>query len=259
MVRMRGRNERGWIIALLVVPLLLMSLTGIAFSHWPDYIYIVGKITTRSGGGGTGACIEIQKTLSGAFTDPTTGKDLKTPTNLIRIGSASGITSSGGIACPPTNFPTKFKLCINVTNCGPTLLENVTVKDRLEHQFAPINSTPSDGTDKVVWVYKIDGGSGFKKHFLTWEIGDLEPGEWAALCIWIQTTKNPVGFYEPTSACKDYLVNLGATVVADSEFGGLEATTEGIILKIDGFVQPNIALITTVLPYSTPWANDHIE
>jgi hypothetical protein len=247
-------------IALFVMPILLASLTGVAFSHWSDRIYVVGQITTWSGGGGgTGACIEIQKTLYGSFTDPKTGINYYNTTNLIRIGSNSGTQSVGEIGCPPTNFPTKFKMCINVTNCGPTDLTNVVVTDRLENQFTNSGcANKSDSTDKVSWVY-ITNPSGFEKSYLTWEIGNLTSGESASLCFWITTTQNPVGFYEPTSANQNYLVNLGAKVEAVSPVGNLTAQTDGIVLEIGGFVLPNIAEILTSLPFSTPWASDHIE
>lgn len=133
------------------------------------------------------------------------------------------------------------------------------VTDRLENQFTDYGcANKSDPTDKVSWVY-VPNPSGFKKSYLTWEIGDLASGESASLCFWIVTTQNPVGFYEPTSANKNYTVNLGAKVEAVSPVGNLTAQTDGIVLEIGDFVMPNIAVILTNLPFSTPWESDHIE
>lgn len=253
-------SKKTWIIALFVVPILMMSLTGIAFSHWVDRIYIWGTITTwHDDGSGSGACVSIQKTLYGAYTDPYTGKDTATPTDLVRV-SRSAVTLSGGeIRCPPTNFPTKFRLCINVTNCGALELNNVIVTDRLEYQFLKINYTKSDPSDMVTFVQMVDNATGHRNTHIIWEVGNLTSGESATLCIWIRTAQDCSGFYYPTSANQDYPVNTGAKVEAVSARGNLIAQTEGIVLGVGDLVQPNVAEILTGLPYSTPWAEDHID
>jgi len=257
--RLRGA-QKTWIIALVVIPILMMSLTGVAFSHWVDRIFIWGTITTWEGdGGGAGACVSIQKTLYGAFTDPYTGKDTATPTGLVRVNSTSGAVAIGEIGCPPTNFPTKFKLCINVTNCGGLELTNVVVTDRLECQFVKVNCTKSDPTDMVTFVQMVDNMTGYKNTHIIWEVGNLSSGEWTTVCIWIKTSQNSAGLYYPTSVNQDYPVNIGAKVEAVSAKGNLIAQTEGIVIEIGDFVQPNIAEILTELPYSTPWANDYID
>jgi hypothetical protein len=90
-------------------------------------------------------------------------------------------------------------------------------------------------------------------------VDSLASGENMSIAIWLNTTANPAGLYEPTTPCQDYLVNSGATVSAVSELGILTATTETLVLEIGGLVQGNIARILTDLPYSTPWASDSIS
>jgi hypothetical protein len=246
--------------ALLVVSLLIvisLGINGVAYSMWCDSVYLAGQVTTMRGG----ACINIQKTFDGAYTDPTTGADLLHRTNQILIGSRSITAQVGeGIACPPppTPHPTKFLMYINVTNCGSTELTNVVVTDRLENQFSPLNTTIFPlGKGTYQWTNVTHGGSGFNHSYLVWSVGTLAPGEKASIVIWITTVKNPAGIWEPTSACTCYPVNLGAKAEANSAFGELMAQTDGIILRIDGYISGNIARITTPMPNSTNWAVDN--
>ncbi|MEM3700077.1 MAG: hypothetical protein QXL57_04325 [Candidatus Bathyarchaeia archaeon] len=229
--------------------LLALAITGYSYSHWIEKIHIQGTITT-----GTWekkiASVCIMKTLNGSFTNATTGEDISTPTNLIHVGT----NESAG-------WPTKFQLIITVKNNGTVPITDA-VYDVIENTVEPINATPSKGT--VEWYKnKTQGGDNnqYIQNFLNWTIGTLDPGEVATLEIWIQTLPNPSGKYEPTSENQPLEINRGAKIKATSELGPLEATTEGITLYIvdeDIPDEPNIAVITPTLPYSTPWACDSI-
>lgn len=222
--------------------LLALSITGYSYSHWSKTIYIQGTITTAHE---KTACIRIMKTLNGSFTDPCTGLDLSTPTNLVHVGTA---TNPG--------WPTKFQLIITVENCGTVDVSDA-VYDVIENTVEPINATASKGT--VHWYLNKTTGGDYVQNFLNWTIGTLTPSEKATLEIWIQTLPNPSGKYEPTSENQPIEINRGATIKATSELGNLEATTDAITLSIvdtDIPDDPNIAVITPTLPYSTPWAQD---
>jgi len=225
-----------------VILLIALGITGYSYSHWTETIHIQGTITT---GTWQKASVRIMKVLNGSFTDPYTGDDISTPTNLIHVGTE---TSPG--------WPTKFQLIIIVENNGTVNILDA-VYDVIENQVEPINATPSKGT--VDWYYNHTTGGEFVQNYLNWTIGTLIPGERATLEIWIQTLRNPTGKYEPTSENQLIEVNRGANVTATSELGPLTAQTEGITLTIvdtDTPDDPNIAVITPTLPYSTPWAYD---
>lgn len=225
--------------------LLTLTISGYSYTHWTETIHIQGTITTAKA---KIASVRIMKTLNGSFTDPYTGVDIATPTNLIHVGTAKS-----------PGWPTKFQLIITVENNG-TIPVTDTVYDVIENNVEPINATPSKGT--VEWYYNKTTGGQFVQNFLKWTIGTLNPGEVATLEIWIQTLPNPSGKYEPTSENQPLEINRGATIKATSELGPLEATTESITLYIvdtDVPDDPNIAVITPTLPYSTPWASDSIK
>ncbi|MCD6155293.1 MAG: DUF11 domain-containing protein [Candidatus Verstraetearchaeota archaeon] len=230
-----------------VILLFILVVNGVAYSHWNDRINIKGKMVT----GEWRVCIKIRKSLEGSFTDPWTGEDLSTPTDLIAIASL--------------NFTTKFKLTIYVKNCGSKVLTDVFVRDRIQLNLAPLNSTPSKGS--VSWrEWKPHGRPGeFAFNYLTWIIGRLNPGEEATLVIWIGTLRNPRGKYEPTSGddcccmCWQCLeINRGAMVTATSPYGILFAVTGRINIRIvdDGTPGNGIGRIATTLPYVTCWAVD---
>jgi hypothetical protein len=242
-----------------------MMMVGSTYALWFQELTIMGTINTGSwnGGGGSGACVSIQKSFDGAFTNATTGANITTPTDLIRIGAVGIITKSigsEGIACKPPpepNFPTRFLMWINVTNCGAMELRDIIVTDMLQNQFAPVEWDASVGT--VSWRI-VPGIIGKYNHsFLEWRVDSLASGENISIAIWLNTTTNPAGLYEPTTPSEDYLVNSGATVSAVSDLGILTATTETLVLEVGGLVQGNIARILTSLPYSTPWASDSIS
>lgn len=233
-------NKTISIIFLLLI--LALGTIGYSYSHWTKTLYIQGTITTTTW---EKACIRIMKTLNGSFTNATTGEDLTTPTNLIHIGTNE-----------QPGWPTKFQLIITIENCG-TLNIIDAVTDVIENNVEPINYTATKGT--VTWENKTTGGE-FVQNSLNWNIGTLTPGEQATLEIWIQTLKNPKGYYEPTSEEMYLEINRGATITATSELGLLSANTENITITIvdDGIQGNNLAIITPTLPYSTPWAQDSL-
>jgi hypothetical protein len=221
--------------------MLALGTAGYSYSHWADTLHIQGTITTATW---NKACVRIMKTLNGSFTDPYTGQDISTPTNLIHVTSEKSL-----------NFSTKFQLIITVKNCGTVDLEN-TVYDVIENIVEPINATPTKGA--VDWYYNHTTGGDFVQNYLNWTIGTLAAGETVQLEVWIQTLPNPTGKYEPTSESQPVEINRGANVTATSELGPLMAMTEGMTLTIidDGIPNNNLAVITPALPYSTPWAED---
>ncbi|MGB9676631.1 MAG: hypothetical protein ACPL0C_05540 [Candidatus Bathyarchaeales archaeon] len=224
--------------------LLALAITGYSYSHWTETLHIEGTITTAKA---KTASVCIMKTLNGSFTNATTGEDIQTPTNLIHVGT----NSSPG-------WPTKFQLIITVENNG-TVETNKIVTDIILNPVEPINYTASQGT--VEWYKNITYNGEFVKNYLNWTIGVLHPNERVTLEIWIQTVRNPSEKYEPTSENQKLEINRDATLRATSELGQLEATTEAITLYIvdtDTPDDPNIAVITPTLPYSTPWACDSI-
>ena len=231
------------LIALVLIPIISLSLVGIAHSLWSESLYIEGTVNM----GYWKACIRIRKTLEGAFTDPETGVDLTTPTDFIAIAAS---------------FPTKFKLTITVENCGLTTLTDVIVTDTIKTNVANVDWTASEGT--VFWYDHHPGGKpgDFIFNDLTWTIETLAPGESASLMIDIETLRNPQDKYEPTSGdegdSQDLEINEGATVTAETSLATLSATTGGITLQIvdDNTPENNIGSIATNLPYSTAWAED---
>lgn len=242
-MRTHRKQYSGKLTALILVPIIALAILGMSYSHWQETLTITGTVTT----GKWKACIRIQKTLEGAFTNPETGEDLTTPTDLIAIAS--------------TTFPTKFKLTIYIENCESTTLTNVVVTDMLPNEFGPINWTASKGT--VSWHHIPPQGGGhwdgthFARNYLIWDIGNLNPEESASLVIWIKTLMNPTDKYAPTSDNENYTINKGAKVVADSPLKTLSTTTGNVTISIRPYdPEEKIGIISTSLPYSTPWAED---
>jgi len=242
-VKGRARQTTLKLTALILIPIIALSFVGLAHSHWRETIRIQGTVTT----GRWKACVRIQKTLEGAFTNPETGEDITEPTDLIAISAS---------------FPTKFKLTIEVKNCESTRLTEVVVTDTILTNVAPIDWTASKGT--VSWIDEQPKGEPGEFIFnkLTWTIRNLNPGKSASLVIWIETLQNPTGKYEPTSGDEgdgqDLEINEGAKVTAESLLSSLSATTGGITIHIvDDDVEGNgIGRIDTELPCSTGWAED---
>ncbi|MEJ5291986.1 MAG: hypothetical protein WHS82_00075 [Candidatus Methanosuratincola sp.] len=224
------------------LPLLILAAFGNTYALFFQTLEIQGVVHTGFwGGGGTGgACLCIQKTLDGAFTNATTGEDLSERTALIHIGNAN-----------PPYFPTKFVLTICVHNCGNESLAEVIVTDRLENQFGVLNWSAERGN---VTILSLPGPGNYSKDYVVWEVGGLEKNESACLEIWIQTLQNPAGWYAPTSGGTTYTVNQGASVFATWSGGELWANTGSISISLSPEDENHIATILTPLPYSTPWA-----
>jgi len=241
MRRYRRNNPINKTIGITFLLLMLaLSITGYSYSHWTKTITIQGTITTAHE---KTACVRIMKTLNGSFTSPYTGQDLTEPTQYIAVAS--------------TTFPTKFQLIITVENCGTVNITDA-VYDTIENTVEPINWTVNKGT--VTWENRSTAEY-FVFNYLNWTIGTLEPNEKTTLEIWIQTLRNPAEKYEPTTENQDIKINKGANITATSELGPLFAQTDEITLLIvntDEPDNPNIAVITPKLPYSTPWAQDSI-
>lgn len=262
----RGIVSKG-IAILIIAPIIMMSFVGSAYPLWYKEFYVQGTVTT---GSWERACVEVSKTLNGSFTDPYSGKETATPTQLIHIGTGSTPKISGGEElliyadgdplCPvtPEEFPSLFQLIIIVRNCGDVELTGVQVSDRIGPGIGPKNASQS-----LIWT-NVSNPSGFTKYFFTWTIGTLQPGESAMLVIWLETQKNPAGAYEPTSGDKgdwQYLeVNgdsdhkTGARVDAYALGTALTAVTTNITLRIsdDGTPGNRIGVISSpVLPFTT--------
>ncbi|MGF3499007.1 MAG: hypothetical protein ACQXXL_05200 [Candidatus Methanosuratincola sp.] len=241
-MRHRSRKHVKNVLIIGLLPVLILAAVGNTYSLLFQTLEIHGTVYTGfwGGGGVGGACIGIQKTLDGAFTNATTGEDLSERTALIHIGNAN-----------PPHFPTKFKLTICVHNCGNETLTGVVVTDRLENQFGVINWSVDRGS---VAVLSLPGPGNYSKDYIVWEVGELSEGEASCLEMWIQTLQNPAGGYAPTSGGTTYIINQGASVFATSGSGGeLWANTGSLSISLSPEGEDHVATILTQLPYSTPW------
>ena len=229
-------------ISLMFVGLIVaLSLIGYSYGLWYEELYIVGNIRIASWDAG----IRVWKELDGVFTDPETGADLTEP-NRTHIAVAA-------------DFPSKFILIIYVENTGSTSLTNIVITDTLKNTITYRACQASKGSVDI----DPPSNDGFQQEKITWTIDEMQPGDIETLTIYIETLANPSGKFEPTSGddgdWQDVEINEGATVSATSQFNGLSATTDGIILVItdNGIIDDGIGLISSPeLPYSTPWAED---
>lgn len=117
-------------------------------------------------------CIQIYKTLVGAFTDPTDGSDL-----------ISGYTDQIALNA---QWPTKFALEICIVNCGEEDLTDVVVTDTLGDAFEFIGDTS--------WLT-------INNNDFSFTIPSLAPGEATCVTINIQTTEYEDGIYHPITSC----------------------------------------------------------
>jgi uncharacterized repeat protein (TIGR01451 family) len=229
---------------------------GSTYSLWSKKLYIKSKVNT----GNWDACIKIRKILDGAYYYNADINNYEGPSNQIAIAA---------------NYPTFFRLIIEVKNCANVPLDDVVVTDTIKNVVAPVSWSSDKG--EVKWDPYPITYSEFHFDDLEWMIGKLNAGEAVNLTIWIQTLPNPSGSntckpdkFAPTSGdeedgqdivingCEDDDKLDGAKVVARSDFGCLSATTDGITIYIvdDGESGNGLGLILTPLPYSTPWARD---
>ena len=244
-------NKARWKI-LFLLTILIFSLTIIdsAYSLWSEKLKVKGTITM----GKWKSCVKIRKSLDGAFTNPETGETLPIEApNRTHIAVAA-------------SWPTKFILKICVENCGSLDLHDVVVTDTVKNT---VGVTSLDWTQGEATALPRETGNPGEFGFtdITWDVGTLHDGDSACLSIGIETLPNNKGKYEPTSGDEgDYQyieINEGATVTAHSEFNGLTATTDPIVLYVedDDEMDNGVALMWVIvddtligLPYETPWA-----
>lgn len=243
--RRNGRSFGKKAGVLAVVLLVGTASSGVVYSHWAEKLQVSAELETGEWKSG----VQVRKTLYGAYTNPSTGEDLSDPSDIIHIDSAKQI-----------HFSTRFKLVIDVKNCGSTELTNVVVTDTIKNTVAPASWIPTQGS--VDMDEDPSPGDDFGFNDFRWEVGNLTKGESASLTIWIETLSNPTGKYQPTSGdegdSQDIEINDGATVMASSYSNSLSATTSGIkILIVDDGTEGNgLGKIDTSLPYTTGWAKD---
>jgi uncharacterized repeat protein (TIGR01451 family) len=116
---------------------------------------------------------------------------------------------------------TQWAIVFEVTNPFGYTMEEVVITDRFGGEIEIDDADPEiEGVNEVsithgTWSYYTKGKS--EKVFLTWDIGDLDPGETALLIVLVSTDLNPAGKQEYTSP-GFYELNSGATLkFIDSE------------------------------------------
>ncbi|MFX1531573.1 MAG: hypothetical protein ACFFBC_10710 [Promethearchaeota archaeon] len=118
---------------------------------------------------------------------------------------------------------------IKVTNSFDYMMENVLITDRFGAEIEIDELFPSMITHGTV-SYATKGKS--EKVFLTWDVGDLLPGETARLIFLVSTDLNPAGKQEYTSP-GDYELNSGSTLkFKDFEDIQLSAVTNSIYVTV---------------------------
>jgi len=110
----------------------------------------------------------------------------------------------------------QWALEIEVTNSFSYTMTGVVITDRFGAEielddYDPLTPEVIDEYEKTLgeWFFTTSGKS--KKVFLTWEIGDLDPGETARLIILVSTDINPSGQQEYTTP-DIYELNSGSTL-----------------------------------------------
>lgn len=231
---------------LLFVTIVASSLIGVIYGGWTDRIEIQGSAKMAH----WKPRIEIRKTLDGTFTDAKTGETLTEASQYIAIAA---------------QFPSLFKITIEVRNTGSVPVYDIVVTDVIENTVAPSDISVTQGSYNVVSDGKNNepwDGEHFGFNEITWDVGTLQPGEEAVMTVWISTLMNPSGKYEPTSGDEgdgqDIEMNRGAKCVAMCFLGELRCETQGITIVIidDGIEDNKIGLIETPLPFVTPWSVD---
>lgn len=108
-------------------------------------------------------------------------------------------------------------------------ITGVTVTDRFGAEIEIEEPFPVSITHGTV-SYTTKGKSA--KVFLTWEIGTLSPGDWAALVIKVSTDLNPAGHQEYTSP-NCYELNSGAVLKFFDMYGKQHsAYTDSIMVEV---------------------------
>ncbi|MFX1431445.1 MAG: FG-GAP-like repeat-containing protein [Promethearchaeota archaeon] len=128
------------------------------------------------------------------------------------------------------NTEVQFAVEIEVTNPFSYTMENTKITDRFGAEIeidAPFPLYITHGTAS----YYTKGKS--EKVFLTWDIGDLLPGETARLIILVSTDLNPAGHQEYTTS-DVYELNSGATLkfIDPEQDMQLSAVTDNIDVEV---------------------------
>jgi uncharacterized repeat protein (TIGR01451 family) len=222
------------LIFMIIFPIFVISIIGYASAHWSSNSYIAGTLTSGQWGN---PCIKLQDALEGSFTNTSNGNDLQRPTDQITLSSP---------------FPTKFRMTLDLTNCGTETLSNITVTDSISVNVVPINWTSNMGC--VSWnnlATQPFGKDGAGNYDLVWVITYLNPGENATITIWVMSELKSASIY--SGGAKSLQFDSGATVTAQVFQDNLCTQTEGI--TIDYAQQgTNTGLVTTPMPYYTSWA-----
>ena len=119
---------------------------------------------------------------------------------------------------------------IEVTNPFPYTMKDAAIKDRFGAEIEIDEPFPLSITQGTV-SYTTQGKS--EKVFLTWEIGDLNPGETARLILLVSTDINPAGKQEYTTP-GIYELNSGATLkfIDPEQDMQLSAYTDSIYVTV---------------------------
>jgi len=125
---------------------------------------------------------------------------------------------------------TQWTAMMEVTNTFSYTMTDVVITDRFGAEIEIDDPFPYSITDGTV-SYETKGKS--KKVFLTWEIGDLLPGETARLTLLVSTDINPGGHQE-YSEPGIYELNSGATLkfIDPEQDMQLSAVTDSIYVTV---------------------------
>ncbi len=124
----------------------------------------------------------------------------------------------------------QWAIVIDVVNPFPYTMGDTVITDRFGAEIEIDDPFPYHITHGTV-SYTTKGKS--EKVFLTWEIGDLLPGETARLILLVSTDKNPKGHQEYTSP-GIYELNSGATLkfIDTEQDTQLSAYTDSIYVTV---------------------------
>ncbi|MFX1346488.1 MAG: hypothetical protein ACFFAI_15425 [Promethearchaeota archaeon] len=124
---------------------------------------------------------------------------------------------------------TQWAIVMEVANPFDFIMTDVEITDRFGAEIEIDEPFPSTITHGTV-SYSTKGKS--EKVFLTWDVGDLLPGETARLILLVSTDLNPEGKQEYTSP-GDYELNSGSTLkFKDFEDIQLSAVTNSIYVTV---------------------------
>jgi hypothetical protein len=131
---------------------------------------------------------------------------------------------------------TQWAVVIDIVNPFSYIMTDTVITDRFGAEIELDGIISYDGNDLVISPEKPKGkgkvGSS-EKLFLTWDIGDLEPGEMARAIFLVSTDLNPAGHQEYTSPGV-YEFNSGATLkfIDPEQDMQLSAVTDSIYVTV---------------------------